>query len=137
MRETTRELYQTLLAATGLSRCTREHPWVTAGSVVAAGFVTGAIVSWRGRSSTHRGDPNTNASPAVNSAPSESRRPDSVLATNGLLMTTLGTLLPGIAQSLLQGLVTAPVSAANADPVRIKVQTPSGATNCDRDNSLT
>jgi hypothetical protein len=51
-------------------------------------------------------------------------------------MTTLGTVLPGIAQSLLQGFVAAPVSAATAEPVRIKVQTPSGAPNSDRDNSL-
>lgn len=118
MMQTLLEMKQTLTKGADLRTCARQHPWIAAGSAIAAGFVAGALLPKSRATAGERNPPRTDAD-----APAESTAHDPCGAQPGFLLTTLGTALTGIVQTLFQGFVTAAAVAAEVDPIKEEPQT--------------
>ena len=113
MMQTVQEMKQTLAKATDVRTCARQHPWIATGSAVAAGFVAGAVLSSPRSTSGERIPAKTDAA-----APPDSTGHNPARVKTGLLLATLGTVLPGVVQTLLQGFIAAAVVAPEVDHVK-------------------
>jgi hypothetical protein len=119
MMQTVQEMKRTLTRAADVRTCARQHPWIATGSAVAAGFVVGAILPTLRPTSDDKSSKTTDAGVAVDSTGHGPER-----AKSGFLLATLGTVLGGIAQTLLQEFITAAVVATEGDQVQVEPPTP-------------
>jgi ElaB/YqjD/DUF883 family membrane-anchored ribosome-binding protein len=124
MIQTVHEMKRTLARAADVRTCARQHPWIATGSAVAAGFVVGAILPTLRPTSDEKSAKTTDADVAVDSTGHGPER-----AKSGLLLATLGTVLAGLAKTLLQEFITAAVVATEGDQVKVEPPTPSDATS--------
>lgn len=104
MARVLRELKATVETATGVRSRARQHPWVLAGSAIAAGFIAGAAL--------HRAAP-IGRSPhqAVGSAARGDADVPSTAADVPSWLSTVGTALSLAVITVLQGVVTSALAA--------------------------
>ncbi|MBI3863349.1 MAG: hypothetical protein HY290_15775 [Planctomycetia bacterium] len=121
MLQTVQEMKQTMAQAADLRTCLRHHPWIATGSIVAAGFVAGAVVSRSRSTSGKRRRSGTNAEALPESTEREPAR-----AKTGFVRATLGTILSGLGQTLLQRFIVAAVAGTNREPVTEEPLMPCG-----------
>ncbi len=130
--QTVHEMRQTMANAADVRTCVSQHPWITAGSAVASGFVAGAVLSSPRSTSGERSQEEPDAGASAGSNGHERARPKS-----GLLQATLGTALIGIVQTLLQNFIAAAVAAAEVDQAKEDPPRPSASTPADTPESAT
>lgn len=119
MMQTVREMKQTLARAADARICARQHPWIATGSAVAAGFVAGAVLSRARSTSGQKKRAGTDAE-----APPELIGRDPARAKTGFLRATLGTILSGLVQTLLQRFIAAAVVSTKGEPVKDESRAP-------------
>jgi hypothetical protein len=125
MTQTLAEMKQTLAKLTDVRTCARQHPWIATGSVLAVGFVAGAVLP---RSRSASGDGHKVKTDAK--APPESTAHEPAQAKTGFFMATLGKALTTAVTTLLQSLVAAAVVAKEIDQVKEDRPTPGDRTPC-------
>ena len=125
MTQTLAEMKQTLARLTDVRTCARQHPWIATGSVLAVGFVAGAVLP---RSRSTPGERHKVQTDAAAPPDSTAREPDR--AKTGFLSATLGKALTATAATLLQSLVAAAVVATQVDQVKEERPTPGDRAPC-------
>jgi hypothetical protein len=107
MVQTLRDLRQTAVRAGGLDARARQHPWLVAGSAVAAGFITGVLLT---RAPRKREDPQpqSRSTPQKQPAAHESEQP---AATASTWFSSVGTALTLAMITVLQGALTSAVAS--------------------------
>jgi hypothetical protein len=113
---TLNDMKGTLKRVTDVTSCAKQHPWLTVGWAVAAGFITGAVL-------TSVPDETVNLKGASNeSEPQPNRDEQETLQTKKpLLFSTASSVVAGLLQTVLQRWIAA---AALGDD-KIHVETPS------------
>ena len=125
MTQTLAEMKQTLAKLADVRTCARQHPWIATGSVLAAGFVAGAVLP---HSRSAFGDGRKVETDAK--APPDSTAHDPTRAKTGFFMATLGKALTTAVATLLQSLVAAAVVATQVDQVKRQRPTGGDGTPC-------
>lgn len=105
MAGTVHDIGDTLQRVADVRSCAKRHPWLVVGCAVAAGFVTGALLTPARRKATEISEANTETIAAPNCQPTTGTK-------RSLLFSTGITLLG----SILQTVVTSVISAAVAGP---------------------
>jgi len=96
------EMKETAVRIADVRSCAQQHPWLVTGSVVAAGFVVGAVLSHSPRKDV-RTTPSHSES---NGAPTDHEQAPSRTETASWL-STVGTALTAAVVTVLQGALTA------------------------------
>ena len=112
MLQTMQEMKHALAKAADVRTCARQHPWIATGSVLAAGFVAGAVLSRHRATAGQR----RAASTETGVAPDHAGH-DPAQAKAGFLRATLGTIVAGLVQTLLQGFIAGAVVGTEVEPV--------------------
>jgi hypothetical protein len=108
---TLREMRTTLVHLADVRSCTQQHPWLVAGSAVAAGFVTGTAL----RGSAPAEVKNT-VSKAAAPSPPGCEGGATPQPQKSVLVSIMGTLLASVLHSLIRGAFAAVVETPRARP---------------------
>ncbi|MEK6642784.1 MAG: hypothetical protein AABZ08_02660 [Planctomycetota bacterium] len=110
MNQTLHDMKATLSGMISMRTCVKQHPWCVAGSAVAVGFVAGTALT------PSRGTNPKKSRPSLQ-AESQPTQPghDTAKPRKSFLVSTLGTVLTGILQIWVQGLLAATVVAKDRD----------------------
>lgn len=104
MRQTLYEIQETALRVADVRSSARQHPWIVTGSIMAAGFVAGAVLTHP--TPTENQAPRT---PPQSSTVPGNHEPVSPQSTTTSWLATLGTALVTAVITVLQGALTAAV----------------------------
>ena len=100
--QTLHEMKETAMRVADVRSCAQQHPWLVTGSVVAAGFVVGAVLSH----SPQKDVRTTQSHSESNGAPTHHEQEPSRTETASWL-SSVGTALTAAVVTVLQGALTA------------------------------
>jgi hypothetical protein len=106
MNQTWRDIKATLSGIISVRSCAKQHPWCVAGSAVAVGFVTGTALTPSRGTNLKKSRPSSEPESQLIHSESDTSKP-----RKSFLVSTLGTVLTGVLQIWVQGLLAATVAA--------------------------
>jgi len=109
------EVKQTAMRVADVRACARQHPWLVAGSAVAAGFIAGALITPASRKQIGTVSPHSESIPG----PGDHEQAPQPTAKSSW-SSAVGTALTSVAITVLQGALTAAaVSLFRTDPTAV------------------
>jgi uncharacterized membrane protein YoaK (UPF0700 family) len=106
MTGTLRDMKDTLTRVADVRSCAKQHPWLAVGWAVAAGFVTGAVLTSAQRKTIKTTGASIEAEPQPSCHGQETPR-----SKNSFLFSTVVTVLSAIFQTVVKSLIAAAVVA--------------------------
>ena len=111
MVRTLQDMNTTLIQVVDVRSCTRRHPWLVTGSAVAAGFVTGTLLTPSAPTSIKHTGSNSEALSQPGCEGREAPTPG-----KSVLFSIAGTVLASILQSVVQGSIARVCRNAEGSP---------------------
>jgi hypothetical protein len=121
MTRTLHDMKDTLKRVADVRSCAKQHPWLVVGWAVAAGFVTGAVLTPAPRKAVKITGLSTKAESQPSCHAQETPR-----TKKALLFSTVATILVGILQTVLKNLIAAAV--VPQDQPQVETLSPHGST---------
>jgi hypothetical protein len=112
MTRTLHEMHDTLKRVADVRSCAKQHPWLAVGGAVAAGFVTGAVLTPAQRKTSTI----TESGGEVESQPS-CHAQETPRTKDSFLFSTVTSVLAGIFQTVVKNLMAASVVAKDEPQV--------------------
>ena len=122
------DMKETLTKAADVRSIAKQHPWLVMTSAVAAGFVTGAMLTPSPRKKRAKTQANS-----PRELPPTCQGQYAPQTKNAFLLSTIGTFLASIVQTVVRGWIVAAVVAREQRP--IEALSPHDSTGADADKS--